>query len=289
MREREASRIALKGKGILCLQAVSRTLFKSEGAPLLKLARRWTRRRAASLPCPLPFFLATLFSFLYFSLYLLMLDALPFPLLSFPRLLSAWTLRTFHCSRSVCCRKKNTWVVHPSTMGGHFFVFHCGSADRGNCRSFFLSFTVFLFSYWMPSFCYLLPSLWDPSESFLSLWWNQQEKFVPNFILGYIDNINYDEMLSDLGNKWLKHNKLNGFFFFYCSSSLMGTPPSSHSTHSGPLTRTATAPSTSESSFVRCPSPREAASSRNSTGLSTCTTWTEMARSQGWRCWRSLR
>ncbi len=78
-------------------------------------------------------------------------------------------------------------------------------------------------------------------------------------------------------------------FFSHSSSSLTATHPSSPSTPSGPSTRTATAPSTSESSSVRCPSHHEAASSRNSTGPSICTTWTGTARSHGWRCWRSSR
>lgn len=79
------------------------------------------------------------------------------------------------------------------------------------------------------------------------------------------------------------------FLLFPSSSSRTAMPPSSHSTPSGPSTRTATAPSTSESSSARCPSHHEAASSRSSTGPSTCTTWMETERSHEWRCWRSSR
>lgn len=48
-----------------------------------------------------------------------------------------------------------------------------------------------------------------------------------------------------------------------CSSSLMETLPSLPSTHSEPLTRMGTAPSTSESSSAPCPSPPGAALSRS--------------------------
>lgn len=78
-------------------------------------------------------------------------------------------------------------------------------------------------------------------------------------------------------------------FLFLCSSSLMAMRPSLPSTPSGPSTRTAMAQSTSESSSAHCPSHHGAVSSRSLTGLSTCTTWMETAKSHGWRCWRSSR
>lgn len=73
------------------------------------------------------------------------------------------------------------------------------------------------------------------------------------------------------------------------SSSLMATHPSLPSTPSGPSTRTEMAPSTSESSSAHSPSLHGAVLSKSSTGPSTCTTWTETAKSHGWRCWRSSR
>ncbi|KAI4818220.1 hypothetical protein KUCAC02_011573 [Chaenocephalus aceratus] len=59
------------------------------------------------------------------------------------------------------------------------------------------------------------------------------------------------------------------------SFSRMATLQSSPSMHFGRLTRTAMGPSTSESSSALCPSPPGEASSRNSTGPSTCTIWTD--------------
>ena len=79
------------------------------------------------------------------------------------------------------------------------------------------------------------------------------------------------------------------FSLFSLSFSRMVTLQSSPSMHFGRLTRTAMGPSTSESSSALCPSPPGEASSRNSTGPSTCTIWTEMGRSLDRRCWRSSR
>lgn len=57
----------------------------------------------------------------------------------------------------------------------------------------------------------------------------------------------------------------------------------------GHLTKTVMVPLTSGSSSAHCPSLPGEVLSRNSTGPSTCMTWTEMARSHAWRCWRLLR
>lgn len=70
------------------------------------------------------------------------------------------------------------------------------------------------------------------------------------------------------------------------SSSLMAMHQSLHSTPSEPSIKTETAPSISESSSAPCPSHPAAALSRNSTGPSTCMTWTGTAKSPKWRCWR---
>lgn len=73
----------------------------------------------------------------------------------------------------------------------------------------------------------------------------------------------------------------------FCSSFRMETLRSLPSTPSEPLIKMEMGPSTSESSFVHCPSPHGAVLSKSLTGPSTCMTWMVMVKLQEWKCWKS--